>query len=114
LNEFLKCLILIQNIHSNPFFQVWDYVGDNYVHRLIQSKTDGKLVEVPSPASTSWHQGANASRMLDPHGRPSLGYGSEGDVPFNQVDEDLKEAMIASKLDSISQGMLRTGILFIS
>ena len=52
--------------------------------------------------------------MLDPHGRPSLGYGSEGDVPFNQVDEDLKEAMIASKLDSISQGMLRTGILFIS
>ncbi|KAH1219553.1 Root phototropism protein 3 [Glycine max] len=25
---------------------VWDYVGDNYVHRLIQSKTDGKLVEL--------------------------------------------------------------------
>ena len=30
--------------------RVWDYVGDGYVHRLIQSKTDGKLVEVPSPA----------------------------------------------------------------
>ncbi|KAL3677529.1 hypothetical protein R1sor_027477 [Riccia sorocarpa] len=28
---------------------VWDYVGDNYVHRLIQSKTDGKLVELPAP-----------------------------------------------------------------
>lgn len=26
--------------------RVWDYVGDNYVHRLIQSKTDGKLVEL--------------------------------------------------------------------
>lgn len=25
--------------------KVWDYAGDNYVHRLIQSKTDGKLVE---------------------------------------------------------------------
>ncbi|CAF1020986.1 unnamed protein product, partial [Didymodactylos carnosus] len=25
---------------------VWDYVGDNYVHRLIQNKDDGKLVEV--------------------------------------------------------------------
>lgn len=25
---------------------MWDYVGDNYVHRLIQSKTDGKLVEL--------------------------------------------------------------------
>ncbi|XP_062088593.1 BRAP2 RING ZnF UBP domain-containing protein 2-like, partial [Humulus lupulus] len=25
--------------------RVWDYEGDNYVHRLIQSKTDRKLVE---------------------------------------------------------------------
>ncbi|CAD6195704.1 unnamed protein product [Caenorhabditis auriculariae] len=24
---------------------VWDYAGDNYVHRLIESDTDGKLVE---------------------------------------------------------------------
>jgi hypothetical protein len=29
--------------------QVWDYPGDGYVHRLIQSNLDGKLVEVPSP-----------------------------------------------------------------
>ncbi|GJQ13541.1 hypothetical protein GpartN1_g5332.t1 [Galdieria partita] len=28
--------------------RVWDYVGDNYVHRLIVNKTDGKLVELPS------------------------------------------------------------------
>lgn len=27
---------------------MWDYAGDNYVHRLIQSKTDGKLVELNS------------------------------------------------------------------
>lgn len=26
--------------------RVWDYTGDNYVHRLVQNKTDGKLVEV--------------------------------------------------------------------
>lgn len=32
---------------------MWDYVGDNYVHRLIQSKTDGKLVELN-------HHGAHA------------------------------------------------------
>jgi hypothetical protein len=25
--------------------KVWDYAGDNYVHHLIQSKTDGMLVE---------------------------------------------------------------------
>lgn len=28
--------------------RVWDYAGDGYVHRLIQSKPDGKLVELPS------------------------------------------------------------------
>lgn len=26
--------------------RVWDYVGDGYVHRVIQNKADGKLVEV--------------------------------------------------------------------
>ena len=26
--------------------EVWDYVGDNYVHRLVQNKSDGKLVKV--------------------------------------------------------------------
>ncbi|XP_018494674.1 BRCA1-associated protein [Galendromus occidentalis] len=25
---------------------VWDYAGDNYVHRLVQNKTDGKLVQL--------------------------------------------------------------------
>ncbi|XP_070571889.1 BRCA1-associated protein-like [Ptychodera flava] len=25
--------------------RVWDYAGDNYVHRLVQSKGDGKIVE---------------------------------------------------------------------
>ena len=25
---------------------MWDYAGNNYVHRLIQSKTDGKLVKL--------------------------------------------------------------------
>jgi BRCA1-associated protein len=28
--------------------RVWDYVSDSYVHRIIQSKTDGKLVELPA------------------------------------------------------------------
>lgn len=31
--------------------RVWDYVGDEYVHRLIRSKVDGHLVEVPTPAA---------------------------------------------------------------
>ncbi|CAK7345438.1 unnamed protein product [Dovyalis caffra] len=28
--------------------QIWDYVGDNYVHRLSHSKTDGKLIDTKS------------------------------------------------------------------
>jgi len=31
--------------------RVWDYAADGYVHRLIQNKADGKLVELPSAAS---------------------------------------------------------------
>ena len=31
---------------------MWDYAGDGYVHRLIQNKADGKLVELPSAASS--------------------------------------------------------------
>jgi len=29
--------------------QIWDYVGDNYVHRLNQSKIDSKLAGMSSP-----------------------------------------------------------------
>jgi hypothetical protein len=46
--------------------RVWDYAGDNYVHRLIQSKTDGKLVEVPTPTQSryavSWWLGGLLGR----------------------------------------------------
>ncbi|CAD6888239.1 unnamed protein product [Tilletia controversa] len=33
--------------------RVWDYAGDGYVHRLIQNKADGKLVELPSGSSAA-------------------------------------------------------------
>ncbi|KDQ19183.1 hypothetical protein BOTBODRAFT_28668 [Botryobasidium botryosum FD-172 SS1] len=32
--------------------RVWDYAGDGYVHRLIQNRADGKLVELPSAATS--------------------------------------------------------------
>ncbi|KAL9121486.1 MAG: hypothetical protein Q9187_001952 [Circinaria calcarea] len=31
--------------------RVWDYASDGYVHRIVQTKTDGKLVELPSSAT---------------------------------------------------------------
>lgn len=33
--------------------RVWDYAGDGYVHRIIQNKADGKLVELPSASSAT-------------------------------------------------------------
>lgn len=33
--------------------RVWDYAGDNFVHRLLQSKSDGKLVATESPGGTN-------------------------------------------------------------
>ncbi|TPX38042.1 hypothetical protein SmJEL517_g00049 [Synchytrium microbalum] len=33
--------------------RVWDYAGDGYVHRLIQNRADGKLVELPPPDARS-------------------------------------------------------------
>ena len=32
---------------------VWDYAGDGYVHRLIQNKADGKLVDLPAARGSS-------------------------------------------------------------
>lgn len=37
---------------------VWDYAGDGYVHRLIQNKADGKLVDLPASAHASPFAGA--------------------------------------------------------
>ena len=42
--------------------RVWDYTNDNYVHRLVQSKKNGKLMELPSPAPSS----SQAQRMCVP------------------------------------------------
>ncbi|KAF3096880.1 hypothetical protein TWF594_011553 [Orbilia oligospora] len=33
--------------------RVWDYASDAYVHRLVQNKSDGKLVELPSGRNES-------------------------------------------------------------
>ena len=36
---------------------VWDYVGDGYVHRLIQNKADGKMVDLPE----AWNGGKSVN-----------------------------------------------------
>lgn len=46
--------------------RVWDYAGDGYVHRLIQNKADGKLVELPSAASSTTAGVTNREERLGP------------------------------------------------
>lgn len=51
--------------------RVWDYLGDAYVHRLIQNRTDGQLVELPSMKtggnpSENEHNGAPSKQQLGP------------------------------------------------
>lgn len=59
--------------------KVWDYAGDNYVHRLIQSKTDGKLVE------------------YDCHG----GHTAESTCSLCSGDAAMDEALLNSKFESV-------------
>jgi len=59
--------------------KVWDYAGDNYVHRLIQSKTDGKLVE------------------YNCHG----GHTAENTCSLCSGDATMSEALLNSKFEAI-------------
>jgi BRCA1-associated protein len=59
--------------------KVWDYAGDNYVHRLIQSKTDGKLVE------------------YNCHG----GHAADSTCSICSGDTGISEALLDSKVEAI-------------
>jgi BRCA1-associated protein len=98
--------------------RVWDYASDAYVHRLIRSKTDGKLVEVPAPGgrgtvgrSTSSCGGGGGHNGGGGHGgdgecssehQHSHGDGGEGGE-YGGLDPDMEEAMVLSKLDVLAQ-----------
>ena len=75
--------------------RVWDYVGDGYVHRLIQSKTDGKLVEVPPPATSSRGHLASACNecalaILQNWHKPLLGKKTPGALQDTFLREEKK------------------------
>ena len=56
---------------------VWDFAGQGYVHRLIQNKDDGKLVEVNDPSNTNSHE-----RTLD----PGLSDAQEGEIQHRKLE----------------------------
>mmetsp|Transcript_32174 Transcript_32174/g.102481 ORF Transcript_32174/g.102481 Transcript_32174/m.102481 type:complete len:294 (+) Transcript_32174:103-984(+) len=69
--------------------RVWDYVGDNYVHRLIQSTTDGKFVELPGPRTERRSRG----------GGGACGSGGEGS---EEEEDDMEKAMLTSKIEAVA------------
>ncbi|KAM0786636.1 hypothetical protein ACM66B_002088 [Microbotryomycetes sp. NB124-2] len=65
--------------------RVWSYVDDEYVHRLIRSRTDGKLVELPS----NFSDGAADGGKKKPIGVGAAGGGGGGEVagPDERAEE---------------------------
>lgn len=56
---------------------VWDFAGQGYVHRLLQNKEDGKLVEVNDPHNTT-----SEERSLT----PGLSDAQEGEVVHRKLE----------------------------
>ncbi|KAF3450932.1 hypothetical protein FNV43_RR07021 [Rhamnella rubrinervis] len=73
--------------------RAWDYAGDNYVHRLIQSKTDGKLVELNSHCLVA-NDGCGSCECLD-SGYSEAVLNSKVDAIVNEYNE-----LLTSQLDS--------------
>lgn len=74
---------------------VWDYAGDGYVHRLIQNKADGKLVDLPA----AQHAGSGGGGA---HPNSSMtGMGADT-VPREKLDNMGMEYafLLTSQLDS--------------
>jgi BRCA1-associated protein len=56
---------------------VWDFAGQGYVHRLLQNKEDGKLVEVSDPNNTT-----SQERSMT----PGLSDAQEGEVVHRKLE----------------------------
>jgi BRCA1-associated protein len=56
---------------------VWDFAGQGYVHRLLQNKEDGKLVEVNDPRNTTSQERSTS---------PGLTEAQEGEVVHRKLE----------------------------
>lgn len=74
--------------------RVWDYVSDGFVHRLIQSKAG--LVELSPPVA---RRGSTSSAASGYDGAASC---SPRPPDVSDLDAELEEALVASKLDAIA------------
>ncbi|KAF2137010.1 uncharacterized protein K452DRAFT_258291 [Aplosporella prunicola CBS 121167] len=79
---------------------VWDYAGDGYVHRLIQTKADGKLVDLPAAHQTA--AGAATAASATQHPNAGLAGVPAESVPREKLDNMASEYayLLTSQLDS--------------
>ncbi|KAI9193742.1 BRCA1-associated protein 2-domain-containing protein [Polychytrium aggregatum] len=83
--------------------RVWDYAGDGYVHRLIQNKADGKLVELPAPNAVEprgYFRDRGYQRAFFPEGC-SGAYASPDDCAFADGKGANDDLDYKEKIDSI-------------
>ena len=88
--------------------RVWDYVNDEYVHRLIRSKVDGQhyLVEVPANGEVEPYldsQHANYSSREEGGLGFSLGGGLSGESDSTKKGwEKNRDVILTSKIEAIT------------
>lgn len=88
--------------------RVWDYAGDNYVHRLLQNESDGKLVELPSVNSCTslerMGQGSSSDELKDKNRDYSIEYSN---VLLSQLESQREyyESRLAESADFAAQAI---------
>jgi BRCA1-associated protein len=78
--------------------RVWDYVGDNYVHRLVANESDGKLVELPEKISNV----SPGNRAFGESGLISAGFGSNANHQL-QLQNPKLASSIGEDFDKIDE-----------
>ena len=79
--------------------RVWDYAGDGYVHRLIQNKNDGKIVEFPHPHGITEE---DDSRIHTASSSSAASKGYSDNISKDKLDEAALEYeyLLTSQLES--------------
>lgn len=78
--------------------RVWDYVGDEYVHRLVRSKVDGQhyLVEVPAGGEIEAYGGEGGG------GGANGGQGGGNGGQRSLEDKKSQDVIMTSKLEAVT------------
>lgn len=82
--------------------RVWDYAGDGYVHRLIQSKSGGKLVELPSATNMA---ATVPGELWNPRYPSGSGFNREG----NELQEGMSNPTDQGQVEMLQEKMEAIG-----